>query len=49
MEKQQVRTHTYFMSMKEYKKKFLKNEIVDNKKYRLNTDKTQTRTHIIFN
>jgi hypothetical protein len=48
MENRPVRTHTYFMSMKEYKKKFLKNEIVDNKKYRLNNDKTQTRTHIIF-
>ena len=27
MEKQQVRTHTYFISMKEYKKQFLKQDI----------------------
>ena len=48
MENQQVRTHTYFMSMKEYKKKYLKNTIADIDKYKLNTDNTQTRTHIIF-
>jgi hypothetical protein len=48
METPQVRTHTYFMSMKEYKKKFLKNVIEDSNKYRLNTDNTLTRTHIIF-
>ena len=48
MENRQVRTHTYFMSMKEYKKKYLKNTISDIYKYKLNTDNTQTRTHIIF-
>jgi hypothetical protein len=48
MEKQQVRTHTYFISMKEYKKQFLKQNNDNNNKYKLNTDNTLTRTHIIF-
>lgn len=48
MEKQQVRTHTYFISFKEYKKQFLKQNNVNNNNYKLNTDNTLTRTHIIF-
>lgn len=49
MEKQQVRTHTYFMSFKEYKQKFLYNgEFYRDSRYKFNTDNTQTRIHIIF-
>jgi len=41
---EQVRTHTLWMTMKEYKKwsKNNKNKIV------FNNDKTKTRTHIYF-
>lgn len=42
-----VRTHTYFMTYKEYKKKFLKNP-ADEIKMRLNENDIKTRTHIIF-
>ena len=42
-----VRTHTYFMTFKEYKKKFLKNP-ADEIKMRLNENDIKTRTHIIF-
>lgn len=42
-----VRTHTYFMTFKEYKKKFLKNP-TDEIKMRLNENDIKTRTHIIF-
>ena len=40
-----VRTHTYFMTFKEYKKKFLKNPFVNKK---LLQDDIPTRTHIKF-
>ena len=39
-----IRTHTYWMTYKEYKKWSAKRD----KEYRLNTDNTVTRTHIIF-
>ena len=42
-----VRTHTYFMTFKEYKKKFLKNP-ADEINMRLNENDIKTRTHIIF-
>ena len=41
-----VRTHTYYMTFKEYKKKFLKQE---QKNIGLNINKdVLTRTHVIF-
>jgi hypothetical protein len=41
-----IRTHTYYMTFKEYKKKFLKEE---QSKIDLNTNKNVfTRIHIIF-
>jgi len=41
-----IRTHTYFMTFKEYKKKFLKEE---QPKIDLNTKKNVlTRIHVIF-
>lgn len=42
-----IRTHTYFMNFKEYKKKYLKNP-ADEIKMRLNENDIKTRTHIIF-
>jgi len=41
---EQVRTHTYWMTMKEYKK-WSKNAP---RVIRFNNDKTKTRTHIYF-
>ena len=41
-----IRTHTYYMTFKEYKKKFLKEE---QQKIELNVNRdVLTRTHIIF-
>jgi hypothetical protein len=42
--KQHIRTHTYWMTLKEYKK-FSKNKPSPIK---INNDNTITRTHIIF-
>ena len=39
-----VRTHTYWMTFKEYKKWSTKRD----NEYKLNNDNTLTRTHIIF-
>lgn len=43
-----IRTHTYWMSMKEYYKRFKKNTSKINLSATNYSDNTKTRTHIFF-